>query len=92
MISVVLSARSLPSRAWSHQLRSEALPSLAPELINQVDILVLQALNRSEPSPTPCKAGQSSSAASFSRLRSGFCQPFNTHRAGVVQRFSPIHF
>ena len=29
---------------------------------------------------------------SFLHLRSGFCQPFNTHRARFVQRFSPIHF
>jgi hypothetical protein len=25
-------------------------------------------------------------------LRSGLCQPFNAHRGGLVQRFSPIHF
>jgi hypothetical protein len=66
MIIVVLSARSLPLRVWSHQLCSEALSSVTPDLVTPGDILVLQALNRSEPPPIPRKVDRSSSATSFS--------------------------
>ena len=92
MSSIVTPFTSRPPRVWFHQRAGEPLPFARPKSrldssIRQTDsrttsrthyINRRQLQNHRFRLPTP--------------LRSGLPSPFNTHRTGIVERFSPIHF
>jgi hypothetical protein len=91
MTSLALSARSLPPRVGTGQLCSEGLSPAAPD-----PILPHQYPRFPGSQPLGIVAAppqgwpiRPSLPCSFSW--SEVCRSFNAHRAGVVQRFSPIH-
>jgi hypothetical protein len=92
MIGIVTFAKSRPSPVWLRQLCGKVLPSVAPDLILQRPYLYSPGLRAAGiVSPNP----QNLAILRCWRtlfLRSGIRQPFNAHSAGVVERFSPIHF
>jgi hypothetical protein len=85
-------AKSRHSLIWLRQRCGKARPSVAPDLILQRGYPASPGLrgtrivftNPPNPAILHCRR------TLF--LRSGVRQPFNAHRAGVVERFSPIHF
>ena len=92
MSGIVTFAKSQPSPVWLRQLCGKALASVAPDLILQRRYLDASRL----PSHwNPVHSPQNPTILRCRRtlfLHSGGRQPFNAHRAGVVERFSPIHF
>ena len=92
MIGMVTFAKSQPSPVWLRQHCGKPLPSAAPDCIwhsRNLYSLGLRATGIVSTSP------QNSAIVRCPQtifLRSVVRQPFNAHRAGVVWRFSPIHF
>jgi hypothetical protein len=92
MSAIVISTRSRPLRVWFHQLSRETLSSTSPDLILPSRSLRSPGF---QPFGIATVALQNCTTPSYRRalgLPSEICEPFNTHRSAVVQRFSPIHF
>ena len=92
MKSVVSSARSRPSRVWLHQLYREALSCGAPILMLPCQFFPPLVFQSTGIATSSVKASTTTLSKALLSLPSALCQTFNTHRSGVVQRFSPIHF
>lgn len=92
MSGIVTFAKSRPSPVWLRQLSGQALTSVAPDLILQRRYLDSPGLRAAAIVSTNPQTPAILRCRRTLFLRSGVRQPFNTHRAGVVERFSPIHF
>jgi hypothetical protein len=92
MSSVSTLARSRPQRGWFHQRYKEPLSLTAFDgifLSRSRKISGFQAAALARSTEVDCNTTIFNGRLP---LHSVLCQPFNTHRASIVERFSPIRF
>jgi hypothetical protein len=92
MSGIVTFAKSRPSRVWLCQLCGKALACVAPNLILQRRCLNFPGLRATGIVSTHPQNPAILRCRQTLLLHSRVRQLFNAHRAGVVERFSPIHF
>ena len=92
MSGIVTIADSRPAPVWLRQLCGKALPSVAPDLIlrrRHLDSPVSEPLESCPPTPKTRQFPAAAELFSFRQDSANHSMPIG---AGVVGRFSPIHF
>jgi hypothetical protein len=92
MSGIVTFAKSQPSPVWLCQLYGKAPASVATDLILQRRYLDTPGFRASGIASTSPQNQTILRCRRTLFLHSEVRQPINAHRAGVVERFSPIHF